>query len=288
MMRLSDQARAKVNLSLRVLGRRADGYHRIESLVAFAAVGDRLSLDPGSSFSLDVEGRFAGRLEGRNLVARAAEYYAIAHPDCLTGAFRLEKRLPVAAGIGGGSADAAAALRLLARANGGEAPARDLEPLACSLGADVSVCLQSRPAMMWGVGDRVEALAHFPTIHAVLVTPAIGLATAEVFAGLDASPCEDPPGDARPVPPPPLRTVEDVARYAGAIGNDLEEPARALSSEVAAVQQALRMTSDCLLVQLSGSGPTSFGLYRDRRHAAMAAANIGLNPDWWVVETTLG
>ncbi len=289
MMGLSEQARAKVNLSLRVLGRRADGYHRIESLVAFAAVGDRLSLEPGAAFSLEVEGRFAGRLEGRNLVARAAEYYTIAHPECLTGAFRLEKRLPVAAGIGGGSADAAAALRLLARANGGEEQARDLMPLACSLGADVSVCLESRPAMMWGIGDKVEALARFPAIHAVLVTPAVGLATAEVFAGLDAPACEDPPGDAsRPALPPPLRSVEDVAAYAGAIGNDLELSARALCGEVAAVQQALRMTSGCLLVQLSGSGPTSFGLYRDRRHAAMAAANVGLNPDWWVVETTLG
>ena len=288
MDRLTEQAKAKINLCLRVLGRRDDGYHQIESLVAFADVADRLTLEPADAVSLDVEGAFADRLEGRNIVARAAEYYGISHPDRRAGAFRLEKRLPVAGGIGGGSADAAAALRLLGRLNGDEGMREDYSGLARSLGADVMVCLESRPALMWGVGEHVKPLESFPRIPAVLVNPRVKLATADVFAELGAAAWDGPPDAPPSNAPSAFASFEDVARYAGAVGNDLQETACRLVPEIAAVQLAMRQTIGCLLVQLSGSGPTSFGLYRDKRHAAMAAANIGLNPDWWVVETTLG
>ena len=288
MSHLREIAKAKVNLSLRVLGRRGDGLHQLESLVAFAEIGDRLACEPGPAFGLDVEGRFAGDLEGRNLVARAAEYYGIEHPDDLSGAFRLEKRLPVAAGLGGGSADAAAALRLLARGNGNEPTTDNLAPLAKSLGADVSVCLESRPTMMWGVGERLEPVPAFPPIHAVLVTPQQKLSTPEVFAALAADPL-DAGFEARPPDPlPDFETVEQVAAYAAEIGNDLQQAACSLAPEIAAVQQALRYTIGCHLVQLTGSGATSFGLYQDERHAVMAAANLSLNPDWWVAQTVIG
>ena len=288
MSQLREYAKAKVNLSLRVLGKRADGFHQIESLVAFAAVGDRLACDPGKSFALEIEGRFADQLEGRNLIARAVEYYGFEHPDSLSGAFRLEKRLPVAAGLGGGSADAAAALRLLAACNGGDGGTHDLRPLARQLGADVSVCLESQPAMMWGIGERLEPVAKLPLMHTVLVTPAHQLSTPQVFAQLEADALSAQQEETPPALVPSFKSVEDVAAYAGEIGNDLQDAACALVPEIAAVQQALRYTIGCHLVQLSGSGPTSFGLYQDQRHAAMAAANLSLNPDWWVAETTLG
>ena len=287
MLALKENARAKVNLSLRVLGRRDDGYHQIESLVAFASVGDRLSLEPGPRFSLDIEGRFADKLEGRNLIERAVEYFGFDHPGLQTGAFRLEKRLPVAAGLGGGSADAAAALRLLAQANELDRKADGMAELAAKIGADVSVCLANQPAMMWGVGEALEIVPPLPTMQAVLVTPAVELATKDVFAALDAAPFEER-SPRPPELPPHFETVEDVAAYAGSIGNDLLAVASTLSPDVEAVQRALRYTVGCHLVQLSGSGPTSFGLYCDQHHAAMAAANIGLNPDWWVVEATIG
>jgi len=288
MDRLSELAKAKVNLGLRVLGRRDDGYHQIESLVAFAGIGDRLTLEPADAFSLEVEGPFAGRLDGRNIVARAIEYYGFSHPDRRSGVIRLEKRLPVSAGIGGGSADAAATLRLLSRLNDEEIMQDEYFELARSLGADVSVCLESKAALMWGVGEFVKPFESFPQIPAVLVNPGVKLATADVFGALDAAAWDGPAEVSAPEAPVAFASFQEVADYAGALGNDLQETACRLVPDIAAVQLAMRQTMGCLLVQLSGSGPTCVGLYCDKRHAAMAAANIGLNPDWWVVETTLG
>jgi 4-diphosphocytidyl-2-C-methyl-D-erythritol kinase len=288
MDRLTELAKAKINLCLRVLGRRADGYHQLESLVAFAEIGDRLTLEPADAFSLEVEGRFADRLDGRNIVERAVEYYGFSNPGNSNATIRLEKRLPVAGGVGGGSADAAAALRLLARFNGDIGMQDGYFELARSLGADVSVCMESKPALMWGRGDCLKPLQSFPRIPAVLVNPGVKLATVDVFSALQAPDWNGP--DEPPLPDAPLtfETFEEVADYANAIGNDLQDAACRLAPEIAAVQLAMRQTMGCLLVQLSGSGPTCVGLYCDKRHAAMAAANIGLNPDWWVAETTLG
>ncbi len=287
MDRLTENAKAKVNLSLRVLGRRDDGYHQIESLVAFSDLGDRLTLDPGPAFSLAVDGPFADCLEGQNLVERTVEYFDLAYPDSRTGAFRLKKSIPVAAGLGGGSADAAAALRLLARANGDKGLERELSDLAQSLGADVSVCLNSRVAMISGIGERVDAVAHFPQLFAVLVNPGVKLSARDVFGALEA-PAYEATADDEPPAPPPLQSVDTLLEHLTAAGNDLEVVALELVPKIGDVQQALRNTWGCLVVRLSGSGPTSFGLYRDKRYASVAAAKIGLNPDWWVTETTLG
>ncbi|MGL4729280.1 MAG: 4-(cytidine 5'-diphospho)-2-C-methyl-D-erythritol kinase, partial [Bosea sp. (in: a-proteobacteria)] len=182
---LTTRARAKINLSLHVLGRREDGYHELESLVAFAGMGDELTLVPGEEMSLSISGPMAAglSLSDDNLVLRAAYGLAAAIPGLKLGAFHLVKHLPVASGIGGGSTDAAAALRLLARVNGLVADDKRLFAVAREVGADVPVCLTSRSVVMRGVGERLEPLA-LPRLFALLVNPGIGLSTAAVFCEL--------------------------------------------------------------------------------------------------------
>ena len=182
---LVENAPAKVNLTLRVLGRRSDGYHDIESLVAFADFGDRLSFLRGDKLTLAVEGPSAAEAGGGddNLVLKAARALAAQCPDLVLGAFSLDKRLPVAAGLGGGSSDAAAALRLLAKAN--RLPLDDprLYAAARATGADVPVCLDPRPRIMRGIGEMLSAPLSLPPLPAVLVNPGVALATKAVFAG---------------------------------------------------------------------------------------------------------
>ena len=190
MAKLVEHAPAKVNLTLAVLGRRADGYHLLDSLVVFARAGDRLSFAPGKALSLKVRGltaKQAGPLDD-NLVLKAANALAAEIPDLKLGRFTLDKRLPVAAGLGGGSSDAGAALRLLARANRLELDDRRLQKVARRLGADVPVCVDPRPRRMRGIGEMLSAPLAMPKLAAVLVNPGVAVPTRDVFAMLGLKP----------------------------------------------------------------------------------------------------
>ncbi len=189
MTAIREIARAKVNLTLSVLGRRPDGYHEIESLVTFADFGDVVSLEPGPATSVTTRGPFAAAIDGPNLLDRALALLREAAPGLHLGAVTLEKNLPVAAGLGGGSADAAALLRAVRRANPELAGSVPWDAVAARLGADVPVCLAGRPALISGIGQTVQPLAHdLPAMAAVLVNPRQPLATAAVYRALDAPP----------------------------------------------------------------------------------------------------
>ena len=290
-MMLSETARAKVNLTLEVLGRRPDGYHELRSLVAFADYGDTLRLEaPSAPFSLDIDGPFAAALEGPNLVQMAAALFARVASEtsaaCASGAFRLTKRIPVAAGLGGGSADAAAALRLLSRLAPEARPLESLLALAAQLGADVPVCLLSQPAVMTGIGERLTLLPGFPKLPAVLVNPRMPLATAAVYRELRAAPLEgDSIGEAEPAA---LHSVDAVLDYARQRRNDLEASARRLLPAVGAILARLEQMPGAVLARLSGSGPTCFALFRAWRDAEAAARSLRAErTDWWVEATTL-
>lgn len=284
MQRLQETAAAKVNLSLRVLGRRPDGYHELASLVAFASVADKLALTPGDNLSLTVSGPFASALGSDNLVVRAARMLREWEPGLRLGAFHLRKCLPVAAGIGGGSADAAAALRLLARANPHIDPAA-IDDIARRLGADVPVCLASRAAWVTGIGERVRLLASFPGLDVVLVNAGVGLATGEVFARLAAPPA---PMRAEPPMPGPFADRARLLQWLAGESNDLEAAAQAVDGSLARVLEVLRSIGACRLARMSGSGGTCFGVFESAAAAAEAAAAIArTHPRWWVVPTRL-
>ena len=284
---LRETAKAKVNLTLRVLGRRPDGYNELQSLAAFAGIGDEVSLEPGKGFGLDVKGPFAGALQEGNLIEEAANRVASICPDCRIGNFQLEKRLPVAAGIGGGSADAAAALRLLMRANPDRLTRREVVPLAPRLGADVPVCLLQRYAMFWGLGECVEPLEPPLEIPAVLVNPGNAIGTADVFARLDAEPISEDVSE-RPEAPPPFDTISSLVRYLEASGNDLEETAIELAPVIAEVKASISGEPGCLMARMSGSGATCFGIFGDLAGARHAAGRLARNnPSWWVAASSL-
>ncbi|HWM31499.1 MAG TPA: 4-(cytidine 5'-diphospho)-2-C-methyl-D-erythritol kinase [Methyloceanibacter sp.] len=288
MTALRDTGFAKINLTLDVLGRRADGFHEIESLVAFAALGDQIELEPGDRLDLAIEGPFVGALSSDNLVIQAAEAAKALKPTLRLGRFRLVKLLPVAAGLGGGSADAAAALRLLARANQGVLPASDIAALAPKLGSDVPVCLDSRPALITGRGETVQSVPGFPSCGVLLANPGVVLGTQAVYAALGAE----------PLPAAPLRKVEapdfagDFARFINYLtprGNALEVLATQLAPVVKQVLAALADLDGARVVRLSGSGPTCFALFETQDEARRAAAALSAaHPDWWIAATTLG
>lgn len=285
---LTELAAAKINLTLEILGRRPDGYHELVSLVAFARTGDRLSLVPGRAFELRVEGPFAAAIGADNLVERAVRRAQEHQPALQSGAFRLEKILPVAAGLGGGSADAAAALRLIAQANPEHAGALDLHRVSAELGADVTVCLEQRAALMWGVGEQVARVAPLPETFVVLVNPGVTLATADVYAALDAPPLEDERVPAPADAPGRFRDLDALLAFLEARRNDLETPALRLAPEIAEARAVLNETDGCRLVRLSGSGGTWFGIFATRAEAEQAAKRIARGrPDWWVVASSL-
>lgn len=274
-------APAKLNLSLHVVGQRADGYHRLDGLVAFAEEGDRLFVSPADETELAIEGPFAADVprEGNLLhrVLAMAEGIASARQVRL-GAFHLvlEKNLPAAAGIGGGSADAAAFLRHLGRLH--PILADDFQARASSLGADVPMCLDGRPARITGIGDEIEPLTAFPALPLVLVNPGVAVATPGVFRALASR--------ANPAPPPvPAAWFPDpraLAVYLRACRNDLEEPATRIAPVIAEVLRLLRQTAP-LLARMSGSGATVFALYETQDHAKEAARVIEqAHPHWWV------
>ena len=200
MTALRDTAKAKLNLTLEVLGRRADFYHEVRSLVGFTELGDSVALEPGDELALAVDGPFAGALQGDNLIIAAADAAKAKAPGIALGRFQLTKVLPVAAGLGGGSADAASALRLLAEANSGALSPAALAEIAGRLGSDVTACLASRPALMTGRGEQVAEIRGMPACGVVLVNPGLPLATASVYGALNAAPLSATPADAEPVP----------------------------------------------------------------------------------------
>jgi 4-diphosphocytidyl-2-C-methyl-D-erythritol kinase len=276
-----ERAAAKLNLDLLVTGRRADGYHELDSVVVFADdLGDELTLEPAKGLHLGVSGPFAADLPSAdgNIVVRAARRLAEAAGLPARARIDLDKRLPVAAGIGGGSADAAAVLRGLRRLWGVPLDEAGLRRVGLDLGADVPVCLRGRAARMRGIGELLEPLGGLPELHLVLVNPGRPLATAAVFAALgphrfDAR-AEDPP-----VAPDPAAWLDWLRRTR----NDLEAPARRLLPAVGEVLAALAADPGCRLARMSGSGPTCFGVFEAEAAAREAAARIAAaRPGWWV------
>ncbi len=288
MTTLSELARAKVNLTLRVVGRRADGYHDLESLVAFADCADHLAFTPGDPLDLVVRGPEAegcGALAD-NLVLRAAKLFADEIGGLVTGRFTLDKHLPVAAGIGGGSADAAAALRCLARANAIALDDARLRAVARAVGADVPACLPSAACIMSGVGDNLVPLP-LPRLPCVLVNPRIQVSTPEVFAALGLKRAELLVGAAdivvAPAWPKEGAAFADWLAALGRHGNDLEAPALKIAPVVGEVLEALRAADGVRLARMSGSGATCFALFDDDAAAAAAAAGLRhARPQWWV------
>ena len=273
-------APAKVNLYLHVLGRRADGYHLLDSLVVFASEGDRIEVTAADDLRLTVSGPFAADVPAGddNLVLRAARALAAAAGRPAQASIRLEKRLPVASGIGGGSADAAAVLRALVRLWDVPIADEDLAPVALSLGADVPMCLHGRPVYVGGIGEDIEAAPALPACALVLVNPRVPLPTPQVFRGRTAP--FSAPG--RFAAPP--RDAAELAALLARRSNDLTTAAVALVPEVATVLDALSAIPGVLLARMSGSGATSFGLCADLPVATVAAALLAdRHPGWWVV-----
>lgn len=277
-MTITVEAPAKVNLTLHVVGRRPDGYHLLDSLVAFAGIGDTVEVEPAPDLRLTVGGPTAYLLpaDGDNIVLRAARALAGRLRREPAAAIRLTKRLPVAAGIGGGSADAAATLRALARLLDADLHEADWTTLALGLGADVPVCLRGRPARMSGIGERLAAVPPLPPAWLVLANPMVPLATPPVFKARTG-----PFSAAAPLDQPPV----DAAALALALSarrNDLTDAARSLAPVIGEVLSALTTSPACLLARMSGSGATCFGLFATETDAAQAAAGLAReHPGWW-------
>jgi 4-diphosphocytidyl-2-C-methyl-D-erythritol kinase len=285
---LIEDGRAKVNLTLRVIGRRVDGYHELESVVAFADCADQLTLTPGSKLSLKTTGPLAEACgeAADNLVLKAAQLLGERLPDLKLGDFVLDKVLPVAAGIGGGSADAAAALRLLARANSLAIDDERLTEVAKLTGADVPVCLASRACVMTGVGETLMPLS-LPKLPCVLVNPRVPVATRDVFAALGLRNGELLVGATDVLQaaawPEAGASVEDWVEALATSSNDLEAPATRLQPAIGEVLAALNATNGAWLARMSGSGATCFAIYENTAEAQRASQKIQLDrPTWWV------
>ncbi|MBO0750586.1 MAG: 4-(cytidine 5'-diphospho)-2-C-methyl-D-erythritol kinase [Bradyrhizobiaceae bacterium] len=286
-------APAKINLTLRISGRRADGYHEIESLVAFAPFGDRLAFTPGATLDLEVSGPTADGAGpvADNLVLRAARALAERIDGLRLGRFALHKELPAGAGLGGGSADAAAALRLLAAANGVSLDDRRLHDAARATGADIPVCLDPRPRVMRGIGEILSAPATLPPLGILVIHPGFALPTGPVFKALGLRPGEPYAGASPRQAEADRWQVADRDRlfeWLVAECNDLEAPAIASAPAVAGVLRIIAGLAGCRLARMSGSGSACFGLFDDGETAASAASRAAqAQPSWWVRAGTL-
>ena len=285
---LSDIAPAKINLTLRVLRKRADGYHDLESLVAFAALADTVTLRLDAPLALSVSGPTAGQAGpvADNLVLKAVRELTARVAGLRLGAFDLVKRLPAGGGLGGGSSDAAAVLRLVARANALALDDPRLAAAALASGADVPVCLELKPRIMRGVGEVLSAPVALPVLPAVLVGPGFPLATKAVFAALGLAAGEqrgEPCADGA-IPGEPDALVTFLAEHP----NDLEAPAIKLAPAIADLLAMLRAQPGCRFARMSGSGTTCFGLFVSPEAAAAAAQRLACaQPRWWVQATEL-
>lgn len=284
-------ARPKVNLTLAIRGRRADGYHELASLVAFAsAPADRVELDMSRPRGVDVGGPFGAAIEGANLLDSVLDAVAPYLGERSPGHVTLEKQLPVAAGVGGGSADAAALLRALRRAYPDLDGTIDWPTLALRLGADVPVCLAGRSAWMTGIGEHLREVSRLPPLYAVLVNPRAAVPadkTARVFRALAV------PRLAGPAPAAEMPAIHTTARRQcdelSRFGNDLTAAATSVMPVIADVLAAIEGCAGCALARLSGAGPTAFGVFESAHAAAEAAKRIArAHPQWWVAPTVLG
>ena len=268
-------APAKVNLTLHVTGRRADGYHLLDSLVAFADVGDRVRVMPAEATTLEVTGPMAAGVptDETNLVIKAAKLFD------LPVAIILDKHLPTAGGIGGGSSDAAATLFAMAELTG----TSTIPAGATALGADVRVCLARQAARMRGVGDEVQPVEGMPELYAVLANPGVAVSTAAVFEAL-----EEKDGLAMPKRIPRWRGGWSAIDWIARQRNDLEAPAIAIAPVIGDVLAALRALPGARFARMSGSGATCFALFEERAEADHAASLLAdAQPDWWVTAATL-
>jgi 4-diphosphocytidyl-2-C-methyl-D-erythritol kinase len=283
------RAPAKINLTLRVIGRRADGYHELESLVGFAGLCDWVAFEPGADLLLEVLGPRAleaGSLD-ENLVLRAACALAAQAPGLRLGRFRLVKRLPAAAGLGGGSADAAAALRLLANEAQLSIDDPRMRAAARATGADVLACLCPQARMMTGAGDQLGPAIPLPKLFAVLVNPQVQAQTPKVFAALGLAPGARLESSTRSFDAPGLGTAA-IQGFLASNRNDLEAAAIQIAPAIADVRTRLSRLPEAMATGMSGSGATCFALFSDRRCAALARRIVAAErPDWWVEATAI-
>lgn len=289
-MSISVFAPAKINLFLHVTERLPNGYHNLDSLIAFADIGDEITLEPFDHFSFEITGPFAGAFSGKdwdaspastNLVARAAWAMARESEHQLDMKITLKKNLPLGAGIGGGSADAAALIRALLQYWNMPADLPFLKTIMITLGADVPVCFQSQPVRVRGIGDVFDHVDALPEIPVVLCYPGKPCSTPEVFRAFSGS----------LTPLTTLASVQDKEQLLDVLKtthNDLELPAQKIVPEIENVLKALNMESSCLLARMSGSGSCCFGLFDDHASARISAQKIAAsNPDWWVTSGTI-
>ena len=271
-------AHAKVNLTLHVVGQRANGYHELQSLVCKTEFGDQIHLSPAADFSFHVIGPYASGIpvDESNLVVQAAKFMAQKHSKSLDCQIILEKNLPMASGIGGGSSDAAAVMRALSQYF--SVPLPNVDELM-TLGADIPVCMTTGLTLMEGAGEDVTQLSAAPNWGVVLVNPNVGVSTPAVFNALNSK---------RNLP------MQDVAEncvdiaWLGDQRNDLDPPAMAIVPEVGAVVDAISAAPHCQMARMSGSGATCFGVFADIKHANAAAERLQrAHPDWWVVSTKI-
>ena len=276
--RIRITAHAKVNLALHVVGQRANGYHELQSLVCLTEFGDHIQLSPEIDFTFKVTGPYSLGipLDDSNLVVQAAKFMAQKHSKSLDCKIVLEKNLPIASGIGGGSSDAAAVVKALSQY--WSVPVPNVDELM-ALGADIPVCMASGLSLMEGAGEDVTQLSAAPNWGVVLVNPNVGVSTPAVFDALNSK--QNP-------------SMQDVAAncvdiaWLGDQRNDLEPPAIAMVPEVATVIEAISAAPQCRVARMSGSGATCFGLFTDIKYADEAASHLQqAHPDWWVVSTVL-
>lgn len=284
---LADQgrlARAKINLYLHVVGKRADGFHLLDSLIVFADTGDYLSVAPAETLKLTVEGPFADGLaaETDNLVLRAARALAAEIGVVPRVHIKLSKHLPIASGIGGGSADAAATLLALQQFWKTELPMLTLRRIALSLGADVPVCVDGRPAFIGGIGEEIAPAGTLPPAWLLLVNPKVPTPTPQVFKARHGAFSAPARWSQAPT------TIDDLVGYLTMRRNDLTDAAMSVAPAIGDVLTALAATEGCLLSRLSGSGATCFGLYRSAAAAKSAGQEIArLRPEWWTAAAAI-
>lgn len=284
MSSIHELASAKINLSLKVLGRRGDGYHELQSLVVFADIGDRLTLYPDDDFGLEVSGRFGADIEGGNLIERVVELLNAREPGFISGRFYLVKELPVAAGIGGGSSDAAAALRAIRTANPEFSNSHiEWNEIAASIGADVPVCLLGRSSIMEGIGEKVRPVDLPSGLFLLLVNSGLRISTAKIFHALDAGPLANIDQDGAGRFADDIGTFDGLIRHMEMVGNDLEAPVVSMFPEIGAIKSSILNCEACIYSGLSGSGATCFGLFSDKGAAWAACDRLQADhPGWWV------
>jgi 4-diphosphocytidyl-2-C-methyl-D-erythritol kinase len=280
---LTVAAPGKINLALHVVGRREDGYHLLETLTVFTRFGDRLTVEPGETDSFSTSGPFGDDvpLDDENLVIAARERLRVAFPlaDCPAVSIELEKNVPVASGLGGGSSDAAATLVALSSVWGLPTTKKELARLCPALGSDVPMCLTAKPLLATGIGEKIAKVANFPALNLVLVNPGVPVATADVFRALTGYENEGLP------PLPADLSLDRLVEWLKATRNDLEPTAVEMAPDIDDALNELSMAG-ALVTRMSGSGATCFGLFESAAQAKGAARHIGRQrPSWFVVAT---